>query len=74
MDRALSPNPKSPAALSDTELVDRARCGDEQAFGTIMTCHNQRLYRVARAVLKDEAEAEDVVQEAYLRAFAALSS
>jgi RNA polymerase sigma-70 factor, ECF subfamily len=39
-----------------------------------MTCHNQRLYRVARAVLKDEAEAEDVVQEAYLRAFAALSS
>ena len=74
MDRALSPNPKSPAALSDTELVDRARCGDEQAFGTIMTCHNQRLYRVARAVLRDEAEAEDVVQEAYLRAFAALSS
>jgi RNA polymerase sigma-70 factor (ECF subfamily) len=74
MTRAPSPKPKLATAPSDTELVDRARCGDEYAFRTIMTCHNQRLYRVARAVLKDEADVEDVVQEAYLRAFAALSS
>jgi RNA polymerase sigma-70 factor (ECF subfamily) len=74
MTRAASPKPKPATAPSDTELVERARCGDEQSFRAIMTCHNQRLYRVARAVLRDEADVEDVVQEAYLRAFAALSS
>jgi len=61
------------AALSDAELVDRARQGEELAFRTIMQRHNQRLYRLARTVLKDESEAEDVVQESYLRAFTALS-
>lgn len=60
------------AGLADFELVDHARHGDETAFRTIMERHNQRLYRIARAVLKNDSEAEDVVQEAYLRAFAAL--
>jgi RNA polymerase sigma-70 factor (ECF subfamily) len=70
--------PQSPArnnivaGLDDVELVETARKGDEIAFRTIMQRHNQRLYRVARAVLKNDSEAEDVVQEAYLRAFAAL--
>ena len=58
--------------FNDIELVEHARQGDELAFRTIMERHNQRLYRVARAVLKNESEAEDTVQEAYLRAFAAL--
>jgi RNA polymerase sigma-70 factor (ECF subfamily) len=55
------------------ELVERAKRGDEQAFRTIMERHNRRLYRLARTVLRDDAEAEDTVQEAYLRAFSALS-
>jgi RNA polymerase sigma-70 factor (ECF subfamily) len=60
------------ANLPEPELVGLARTGDRQAFRAIMTRCNQRLFRVARAVVRDEAEAEDVLQEAYLRAFAAI--
>ena len=58
--------------LGDAELAALARQGDGAAFRVIMQRHNRRLYRAARAVLHDDAEAEDVVQEAYVRAFAAL--
>ncbi len=59
--------------LGDAELAALARQGDGAAFRVIMQRHNRRLYRAARAVLHDDAEAEDVVQEAYVRAFAALA-
>ncbi len=60
-------------ALGDPELV-RLACGrDGGAFRAIMQRHNQRLYRIARAVMHNDSEAEDVVQEAYVRAFASLS-
>jgi RNA polymerase sigma-70 factor, ECF subfamily len=55
--------------LDDETLVERARKRDGAAVRLIMQRHNRRLYRVARSVLHDEAEAEDVVQEAYVRAF-----
>lgn len=55
--------------LSDNELVERAHAGDAGVFRAIMQRHNRRLYRVARGVLGDDSEAEDVVQETYLRAF-----
>jgi len=57
---------------TDTELVDLVRGGDGDAFRGIMQRYNQRLYRVARGIVRDEAEAEDVLQEAYVRGFAAL--
>jgi len=57
----------------ERNLVERAKSGDQSAFRTIMERNNQRLYRVARAVMKDDTEAEDVVQETYLRAFFNLS-
>lgn len=57
----------------DAELVARALARDGEAFRTIMKRNNQRLYRLARGVLHDAAEAEDVVQEAYVRAFSALA-
>src|SRR5829696_9312116 len=57
----------------DEDLVALARTGDGAAFAAIMTRYNQRLYRVARGIVRDESEAEDVLQEAYVRAFAALS-
>ncbi len=60
-------------SLSDTDLVARIRNGDHMAFATIMRRHNQRLFRVARSITRDDAEAEDVVQESYVRAFASLS-
>jgi RNA polymerase sigma-70 factor (ECF subfamily) len=59
--------------LPEPELVGFARSGDREAFRAIMTRCNQRLFRVARAVVRDEAEAEDVLQEAYTRAFAAIA-
>jgi len=62
------------ATIGDAELVDRARKRDREAFRAIMQKCNQRLFRVARAVVRNDHEAEDVLQETYLRAFAALDS
>ena len=61
------------AALDDMELVQMARQRDGAAFRAIMQRSNRRLYRIARAVMHDDSEAEDVVQEAYMRAFASLA-
>lgn len=60
--------------LSDTDLVTLAREGDESAIRAIVQRHNQRLFRTARAVMRDDAEAEDVVQAAYIQAFANLAA
>src|SRR6266700_8375044 len=54
--------------LPDVELARRVAAGSHEAFTFLMRRYNQRLYRVARSVLKDDAEAEDAVQEAYLLA------
>jgi RNA polymerase sigma-70 factor (ECF subfamily) len=59
-------------SLGEAELVRLAQAGDADAFRVIMQRCNQRLFRVARSVVSDAAEAEDVVQEAYTRAFAAI--
>jgi RNA polymerase sigma-70 factor (ECF subfamily) len=56
-------------ALSDIEVVRRVREGETALFEILMRRYNQRLYRVARAILKDDAEAEDVMQQAYLNAY-----
>ena len=61
------------AALAEPDLAACARAGDRDAFRAIMQRCNQRLFRVARAVVRDDAEAEDVLQEAYTRAFAAIA-
>jgi len=60
-------------AVDERRLVEHAKNGDHSAFRVIMERHNRRLYRVARGVMKDDTEAEDVVQETYLRAFSNLS-
>lgn len=57
------------AARSDEELLPRARNGDEDAVRALVTRYNQRLFRVARGIVGNDAEAEDVVQETYVRAF-----
>ena len=58
--------------LSDEEIVAKVLSGDVGMFRVLMRRHNQRLYRAVRAVLKDEQQTEDVMQEAYLRAFSHL--
>jgi RNA polymerase sigma-70 factor (ECF subfamily) len=55
--------------LPDAELVRRVRAGERALFEILMRRHNQRLYRAARAVLKDEHEVEDVMQQAYFNAY-----
>jgi RNA polymerase sigma-70 factor (ECF subfamily) len=64
----LNPQPK----WAEAELVRRAVGRDETAIRAIIQANNRRLYRVARSIVRDDSEAEDVVQEAYLRAFSAL--
>jgi RNA polymerase sigma-70 factor, ECF subfamily len=60
-------------ALGDAELAQLACQRNGSAFRTIMQRHNRRLYRMARSVMRNDSEAEDVVQEAYVRAFANLA-
>lgn len=60
------------ATLDDRELARLAQRGEPGAFRAIMLRNNRRLYRVARSVVRDESEAEDVLQEGYVRAFAAM--
>lgn len=55
--------------LADDELVVRIAGADHAAFEALMRRYNGRLFRVARAILKDESEAEDALQEAYLEAY-----
>lgn len=59
-------------SLGEDELVHLAQRGESDAFRVIMQRGNQQLFRVARSIVRDDAEAEDVVQEAYVRAFAAI--
>jgi RNA polymerase sigma-70 factor (ECF subfamily) len=57
------------STLPDAEIVDRVRAGEASLFEVLMRRHNQRVYRAARAVVKDEAEVEDVMQQAYVNAY-----
>ncbi len=57
---------------NDADLVSRILAGDTGVFELLMRRYNQRLYRSVRSILRDDAEAEDVVQESYVRAYAAL--
>ncbi|HQR72679.1 MAG TPA: RNA polymerase sigma factor [Burkholderiaceae bacterium] len=56
----------------DVVLVSHAAQGNEAAFEIIMRRHNRLLFRTARSIVKDDSEAEDVLQESYLRAWRAL--
>lgn len=55
--------------LSDEEVVARVLAGEVGMFEIVMRRHNQRLYRVARAILRNDGEAEDVMQDTYVRAY-----
>ena len=59
----------SASAIDDLELASRIARRDHAAFESLMRRHNSKLFRVARAILKEDAAAEDVLQEAYLHAF-----
>jgi RNA polymerase sigma-70 factor (ECF subfamily) len=58
-----------PVAVTDEDIVRRVSAGHAQMFELLMRRYNQRLYRAARAILQNDAEAEDAVQQAYLNAY-----
>lgn len=58
--------------LTDIEIARRIAAGDTATLEQLMRKHNQKLYRTARSILKDDAEAEDAVQEAYVLAYRAI--
>ena len=60
--------------LTDDEVVERVRNGEPALYELLMRRHNQRIYRAARAIVRDSAEAEDVMQDAYVRAYENLSN
>ncbi|WP_137920120.1 RNA polymerase sigma factor [Hydrogenophaga sp. 2FB] len=67
------PNGLIAQQLGDAELASLAAQGDDVAFETIMRRHNRLLFRTARSIVKSDAEAEDALQEAYLRAWRSLA-
>jgi RNA polymerase sigma-70 factor (ECF subfamily) len=58
----------APGSLTDEQVVERVLAGDVPAFEVVMRRYNQRLYRAARGIVRNDNEAEDVVQESYLHA------
>jgi RNA polymerase sigma-70 factor (ECF subfamily) len=64
----------TPAISDDVDLAGRAAAGDAGAFRAIMQRLNRRLYRIARGILRNNTEAEDAVQDAYVSAFTNLAS
>lgn len=60
------------AQPTDRELVDKARSGDTEAFGLLVRRHQKRIYRLAFHLVRSGAEAEDVTQETFVRAYQAI--
>jgi RNA polymerase sigma-70 factor (ECF subfamily) len=64
--------PVAPSERSDEDVVEQVLDGDTAMFELLMRRHNERIYRAARAITRDEREAEDVMQQAYVNAFSNL--
>src|SRR5262245_29592056 len=63
------PDATAGASLPDDEVVRRIRRGETELFEILMRRYNQRVYRIARSILRDDAEAEELAQEAWVRAY-----
>src|SRR6476469_6074537 len=61
--------PSGADAATDDQLVASIARGDQTAFESLMRKHNGKLFRIARAIVKDDSDAEDVLQDAYLDAY-----
>jgi RNA polymerase sigma-70 factor (ECF subfamily) len=69
---AVNPPPRAGQEPSDEEIVGRIRSGEGRLFEVLMRRYNQRLFRVARVIVRDDGEAEDVMQQAYVNAYSHL--
>jgi RNA polymerase sigma factor (sigma-70 family) len=70
----VQPSPASNAVEDEQAILDGARAGEQDAFAVLMRRFNRRLYRLARAIVRDDAEAEDALQDAYINAFRSLGT
>jgi RNA polymerase sigma-70 factor (ECF subfamily) len=69
------PLPTAPAPHApDAAIAARVAAGEPAAFEALMRRHNRALFRTARAILRDDAEAEDALQEAYIQAYGAIGN
>ena len=59
-------------AVDEATLIRRARSGDREAFGQLVSRHQESVYRVVRGILAGAAECEDVTQEVFLKAYGSL--
>lgn len=64
-----APAPLPTGPMTDDEVVERVRCGDGALFEVLIRRYNQPLYRAVRAILRDEAAAEDAMQQAWIQAY-----
>jgi RNA polymerase sigma-70 factor (ECF subfamily) len=74
LDRIMATLSPRTGIAEDAELLIRARLQDRHAIRLLIQRHNQRLFRIARSIVRNDSEAEDVLQEAYCSAFANLST
>jgi RNA polymerase sigma-70 factor, ECF subfamily len=74
-DRCPMPHPCYDASRpAEADLIGRALQNDEAAVRSIIRQHNRRLFRIARSMVRDDGDAEDILQEAYLHAFSSLAA
>lgn len=59
--------------MEEEELIDKIKNGEKDLYSVIIQKYNQRLYRIARSIVKEEAELEDILQDTYLKAYVNLS-
>lgn len=69
IEQGAAPVLKLAEALTDEQIVERVRAGEQQLFEVLMRRHNPQVYRAARSIVHDDGEAEDVMQDAYVRAY-----
>src|SRR5688572_16800332 len=68
-ERLVSEKPTVPHGLVDEDIVARVCAGEVQLFELLMRRHNPRVFRVVRSIVHRDDEAEDVMQDAYVRAY-----
>jgi RNA polymerase sigma-70 factor (ECF subfamily) len=61
-------------SLNETDLIDRVRAGDHEAFAEVVDLYRDRIYRLVYGLIRDAGETEDVVQEVFVKAFYRISS
>lgn len=65
----LTPTPTSPSGFDESALVPRAKAGDQQAFTELVNQYERKIYRLAKHITQSDEDAEDVLQETFLKAY-----